>query len=270
VSGPDLEAYFERIGYAGARTPDGATLEAVMQAHLAAIPFENLDVQLGRPTAHDLPTIFAKLVASRRGGWCYEQNGLLGWALGALGFDVVRLAGGVMRAAAGDATIGNHLALLVTVGGQPWLVDAGFGGSLAAPIPLAPARHSHPPYDLVLAQLDDGYWRYEEYADGKPFSFDFRAEPGPADALARHQARLQVAADSPFVLNLVAQRRIGDRHLSLRGRVLAEMGPDGVEERLLDDAGALVATLRERFALDVPEIATCWPTIQARHEAVFG
>ena len=240
-----------------------------MRAHAAAVPFENIDVQLGRPTSRALPDIFAKLVLRRRGGWCYEQNGLLGWALEELGFAVTPLAGGVMRAFSGDAALGNHLALRIELGG-PWLVDVGFGGSLASPIRLAAGEHHHPPYDLSLSRLDDGYWRYEERMDGKPFSFDFREAPADQALLDAQHARLQTDPDSPFVLNLVAQRRLGDRHLTLRGRTLIESGPEGRRETLLPDADALVETLALRFGLAVPEIASRWPAICARHEALFG
>jgi N-hydroxyarylamine O-acetyltransferase len=265
----DLDAYLARIGYAGPVTPTLETLDGVMRAHVAAIPFENIDVQLGRPTSRALPAIFDKLVTRRRGGWCYEQNGLLGWALDRIGFAVTPLAGGVMRAAAGDGVLGNHLALLVRLE-EPFLVDAGFGGSLAAPIRLQAGAHRHAPYNLSLARLDDGYWRYEEQVDGKPFSFDFSETSADQALLDAHHVRLQAAPDSPFVLNLVAQRRVGDRHFSLRGRVLTELGPDGPKESLVDDADALVETLAARFALDVPEIAAHWPAICRRHADLFG
>lgn len=265
----DLAAYLARIGHAGPVAPDSDTLAAIMRAHAASIPFENLDVQLGRPISGDLSEIFAKLVERRRGGWCYEQNGLLGWALEAIGFEVMRVAGGVMRVASGDIVLGNHLALVVTLD-RPWLVDAGFGGSLAEPIALAPARHRHAPWDLSLAQIDDGYWRYEEWIRGRPFSFDFRADPADPALLARQQARLQTDPDSPFVLNLVAQRRAGDSHASLRGRVLTLSRADRHEEFLIEDARTLVDTLLTRFGLDVPAAATLWPAICERHEALFG
>lgn len=270
AKGLDLDAYLTRIGYAGGLSPTAETLAGVMRAHVATIPFENIDVQLGRPTSRALPDIFAKLVTRRRGGWCYEQNALLGWALGELGFAVTPLAGGVMRIASGNAALGNHLALLVDLDG-PWLVDAGFGGSLAAPVRLVAATHRHAPYNLSIARLNDGFWRYEEEVEGKPFSFDFRAVPADQALLDAQHARLQAAPDSPFVLNLVVQRRLGNRHLSLRGRVLTEMGPDGrASETLLPDADALVETLASRFGLDVPEIAARWPAICNRHIEVFA
>jgi N-hydroxyarylamine O-acetyltransferase len=265
----DLSAYLDRIGHSGPVAPTGAALAAIMRAHVASIPFENLDVQLGRPITGELEAIFAKLVERRRGGWCYEQNGLLGWALETIGFKVVRVAGGVMRASAGDSALGNHLALVVLLD-RPWLVDAGFGGSLAEPIALAPAAHRHAPYDLGLARIEDDYWRYEEWIRGRPFSFDFRFAPADPALLARQQASLQSDPESPFVLNLVAQRRTGDSHASLRGRVLTLSQGDGYEEFLVEDAETLVETLRTRFALDVPEIAARWPAICERHEALFG
>jgi N-hydroxyarylamine O-acetyltransferase len=265
----ELAAYLERIGHAGPVAPTQGTLAAIMRAHVASIPFENLDVQLGRPIDGDVAEIFAKLVDRRRGGWCYEQNGLLGWALETIGFRVTRVAGGVMRVASGDAALGNHLALVVTLD-QPWLVDAGFGGSLAEPIALAPGSHRHAPYDLSLARIEDDYWRYEEWIRGRPFSFDFRFAPADPAVLARQQASLQTDPDSPFVLNLVAQRRAGDSHASLRGRVLTLSRGDAYEEFLIEDAETLVDELRTRFDLDVPEIAARWAQICERHEALFG
>jgi N-hydroxyarylamine O-acetyltransferase len=265
----NLDSYLTRIAYTGDRTPSATTLRAIMRAHVAAIPFENIDVQLGRPISGDPSAIFAKIVENRRGGWCFEQNGLLAWALEKMGFDVTRVAGGVMRVAMGDVVLGNHLALIVTLD-QPWLVDTGFGGSLAEPIPLEAGAHRHAPYDLTLAEVGDGYWRYEERAHANPFSFDFRAEPAAPPRLAAQQARLQSDPDSPFVQNLVVQRRIGDTHLSLRGRVFTETDAEGTKETLIEDADTLVATLRDHFGLDVPEIAARWPAICERHRALFG
>ena len=82
----DLDAYLARIGYAGTPRVDLETLGAIHRAHLLAIPYENLDVQLGRPGDVSLRHAFDKLVTARRGGWCYEMNGLLGWALNEIGF----------------------------------------------------------------------------------------------------------------------------------------------------------------------------------------
>ena len=267
--GMELSAYFDRIGYSGPTTPDFATLDAVMRAHIAAVPFENLDVQLENPVTTDLPAIFAKLVGRRRGGWCYENNGLLGWALGELGFAVRRISAGVMRSVRGDAALGNHLALVVTVEGRPWLVDVGFGGTLAAPIPLAAGMHAQPPFSVGLTEAD-GYWRFEErYADGDPFSFDFLADPADEALFVRQCDALQSAPDSIFVQNLVVQQRQGDTHLTLRGRVLMERGPESESKHLIASADEFVATLADRFKLEVPGAASLWSKVCARHAELF-
>src|SRR3954451_21382564 len=98
----ELAAYLARIGYAGPVRPDLSTLRAVHRAHLQAIPYDSLDVQLGRPLTLDPAAAYDKIVRRRRGGWCYEMSGLLGWALGEIGFSVPRMAGAAMRAERGD------------------------------------------------------------------------------------------------------------------------------------------------------------------------
>lgn len=262
-----LSAYFDRIGYSGPTTPDFTTLEAVMRAHIAAIPFENLDVQLGRPLDTALEPIFDKLVTRRRGGWCYENNGLLGWALGEMGFDVTRIAAGVMRHVLGD-TVGNHLTLLVNLD-RLWLVDAGFGGTQAAPLPLEAGTHSHAPFTVGLSE-EGGWWRFaERFARNDPFSFDFHAEPADEALLAARCQLLQTNPESPFVQNLVVQRRQGKRHLTLRGRVLIERDASGEHKTLLNSADEFVTTLRERFGLDLPEAAGLWDQVCARHLVLF-
>ena len=77
----ELSAYLHRIGFDGRVRPDLATLRAIHRAHQYAIPFENLDVQLHRPVVLDVEANYDKIVHQRRGGWCYEMNGVMGWAL---------------------------------------------------------------------------------------------------------------------------------------------------------------------------------------------
>ena len=265
----DLEAYFARTGSERPATPDKAALTALIRAHLAAFPFENIDVQLGRPVSIDPDAIFDKLVTRRRGGWCFEQNGLFGRVLQALGYEVRRLSAGVMRQVQGDASMGNHLALAVTLEGRPWLVDVGFGGILRGPLPIAAGEEDHAPYRVALRMVD-GMWRFEErYADGDPFSYDFTEEPADEALFAERCGQLQTRPESPFVQNLVVQQRRGDTHTSLRGRVLVTRGPEGETRTLLQNAEALVEQLDQRFGLQVPEAAGLWDAICARHAALF-
>ena len=123
----DLESYLQRIQYSGPVRADLECLRAVHRHHVQSIPYEDLDVQLGRPLDLDPERIRRKLIVERRGGWCYEMNGLLGWALEEIGFSVTRMTGGVMRSEEGDAAFGNHLVLRIDLDGESWIADAGLG-----------------------------------------------------------------------------------------------------------------------------------------------
>ena len=109
----DIHAYLSRIGYRGTLEPSAATLHALQQAHLLAVPFENLDIHLGRPIVLDQTALFDKIVARRRGGFCYELNGLFAVLLRELGFEVTLLSAGVARASGGFGPEYDHLTLLV-------------------------------------------------------------------------------------------------------------------------------------------------------------
>jgi N-hydroxyarylamine O-acetyltransferase len=265
---PKLAAYLERIGFYGSARPDLQTLSGLQGAHVRTVPFENLDVQLRRPAGLDIDSCFDKIVRQRRGGWCFELNGLLGWALREIGFDVLRMSAGVMRERLGDVQMGNHLCLLVRLD-RPYLVDVGFGGSLSQPLPLEAAEHHDIPYHITLTDMSGGYWRFSERALGEAFSFDFCVTAADEARFAEKCAELQTSPDSPFVQNLVVQRRMGDKHLSLRGRVMTVLHETGEGKTQLGSADELVAVLRDKFHLDVPEAATLWPAICARHYALF-
>ncbi|MFT7306320.1 MAG: N-hydroxyarylamine O-acetyltransferase [Candidatus Azotimanducaceae bacterium] len=110
---PSLAAYLERIQFDGSPTTNLETLRSLQRQHLLNTPYENLDVQLGRVVSRTWNDIFDKLVRRKRGGWCYEMNGLLGWALQQLSFDVTYLSGGAARSLRGDSALGNRLVILV-------------------------------------------------------------------------------------------------------------------------------------------------------------
>lgn len=260
-----LAAYLDRIGLAGPVEPTIEGLTEAMARHIAAIPFENLDVFLGRGGARGIPAIHDKLVNRHRGGWCHEQNTLFGWALAEMGFSVTPVAA---RVNSTEDEPGGHLALLVDASGRRFLADAGFGGSQARPLELVPTAERHEPFAVALSERG-GWWRYTEDA-GSPFFYEFEPKPAEPERFDRWQDWQATSPESPFVANLVAQRRIGDAHLVLRGRVLTERGPEGEQRGELSDAAELVAVLKDRFDLEVPEIADKWPRIAARHQELFG
>ena len=266
----DLQAYLDRIGYTGPVQPDLATLKALHRAHLLAIPYENLDVQLGRRVTTDPADAYDKIVRRRRGGWCYEMNGLLGWALGEIGFPVTRMAGAANREITDDSVIGNHLVLLTEIDSEPWVADVGFGDGALDPFPLKAWEGPIAGYPFRLEPMEGGWWRFHNHPFGGAKSFDFQVQPADPALLAGRCEWLQYSPESGFVLNLVAQRYRSETILQLRGRVLREVTPQGPTQRQLDSADELVACLRDDFGLDVPEIADLWPKVMARHDQVMA
>lgn len=144
---PDLAAYLARLGLARPPLPDAAGLRRVQAAHRQAIPFENLDVMLGRPISLEREAIGAKLVQARRGGYCFEHNLLLGRMLAGLGFAGRLLLARVLLGNPPDLPPRTHCLVLVNILGADWIADAGFGASYAPPMPLV---------DGASAQTDDG------------------------------------------------------------------------------------------------------------------
>lgn len=139
----DRDLYLARIGHDGGVSVTEDTLIALHRAHAETIPFENLDIHLGRPIRNDLGSVFQKLVTQRRGGYCFEQNGLFAALLARFGFGV--------RAALARVTFGSavprirgHLVTLVNLGGAIWVADVGFGGhGLLEPLRLLPDQEQH-------------------------------------------------------------------------------------------------------------------------------
>ena len=264
-----LVAYFERIRYDGDDRPTLETLGALQRQHVLNVPFENLDVQLGRPLTTDPEAALDKIVFRGRGGWCYEQNGLFGWVLSKLGFSVTRVAAAVMRLDRGPVSSANHLSLIVGVPEQPgrsYLADVGFGGSLIDPLQLTETDDVQAPFRVGLRRLDDGHWQFWENDGGGEFSYDFLARPGDEQALSDRCVFLQNDPASGFVLNLVAQRRTPDEHKTLRGRVYTVRGTSGKKETIVPSPEALVQILGQDFGLDVPEVSDLWPRIVERHK----
>jgi N-hydroxyarylamine O-acetyltransferase len=265
----DLTAYLDRIGLTEPLPPTVATLQTVHRAHAYAIPYEALDVQQGHRLDFDLPRIFDKLVTRRRGGWCYEMNGLLGWALTELGFPVQRCTAGVYRRERGDAALGNHLTLIVTLD-HPWLCDLGLGDGLRAPILLEEGPHHDGPLTFRLERLPDGFWRFHNHATGLPTTFDFRDAPADEALFHRQNDFLQTDPESYFVLTAEAIRMGPDHCLTLLGRVLRHTTPAGTTRHLLDTPGALTAALADHFGITGVDVARIWPKILARHSQLFG
>jgi N-hydroxyarylamine O-acetyltransferase len=265
----DLKAYFDRIGFTGEARPDAATLRSLHRAHMQAIPYEGLDVQLGRPLTIDPAAAFDKIVTRRRGGWCYEMNGLFAAALDEVGFKVTRMAGAAMREFRGDFMIGNHLVLLVDLD-EPWIADVGFGDGTLEPFPLRAGPFRAEGYDFRVEALDERWWRFHNHEFGGAKSFDFVVAPADPAVLAEKCAWLQEAPESHFNLYLICQRYRGDEVLQLIGRTYNQVRPGVRQTRTIGSADEMVSVLKTDFTLDVPEAADLWPRLVERHEQVLA
>ena len=192
----DLHAYLNRIGHTGPLTADATTLAALHRAHVVmAIPFENLDVILGRGISVALPDVQRKLVEARRGGYCYEHGLLFAAVATRLGFTAQRLLARV-----GDLERPRprtHLVTLLTdPSGEAWLADPGFGSGLLTPLPLrADAEATQGAWTYRLRRLDDGRWQLQEAAAGEAW------QPLYAFEIAVHHA-VDVEDVEPLHLHL--------------------------------------------------------------------
>ncbi|OBB81930.1 arylamine N-acetyltransferase [Mycobacterium colombiense] len=257
----DLDGYFDRINYRGAAEPTLEVLQDLMTAHTGSIPFENLDPLMGVPVDDLSPEALTdKLVRRRRGGYCYEQNGLMGYVLTEIGFRVRRLAGRVVWMLAPDSPVGaqTHTVLAVTFPGSQgsFLVDVGFGGqTLTSPIRLQTGnaqQTTHEPYrlndrgdGLVLQALIRDEWQ--------PL-YVFGTQTAPQVDLRVGSWYVSTHPSSIFVTGLTVALTTDDARYNLAGRNLTIHRADGSEKIRLDDAAAVVDVLGERFGIDVAAI----------------
>ncbi|MDO9430026.1 MAG: arylamine N-acetyltransferase [Phenylobacterium sp.] len=264
----DVQAYFDRIGFTGTARVDLETLTVLHRLHLLAIPYENFDVLLGRPVSLAPEAAFEKLVTRRRGGWCYEMNGLLGGVLEEIGFSVTRMAGAVMRAERGDVSLGNHLVLRVDLD-RPYIADVGFGDGILEPAPLAFGPYQSAGYDFRVEDLGDTWLRFHNHDQGGAPYFDFRLEPAAFDQLNATCQWLATSPDSIFTQTALAFRHTPDGIVGLLGRTIRRIRPGQKTTELIESEEAFVAVLQRQFDLDIPEAAALWPPICAKHAELF-
>lgn len=259
---PLLERYLERLGLDDAPPPTLAGLRAIHAAQVTRIPYENIDVQQGVVPSLDADAIVAKVVGRGRGGWCYELNGTLAWALEALGFAVTRVAGAVNRHEGGTPD-GNHLVLLVDVPEGRFIADVGLGEGALHPLPLRVGAHRDDGRRFAVDRDAAGRWRVRLPQGAGAAQVDFSEEPIRLPDLAPVAHRLATDPASPFVRNLVLCRVEPGRVLKLVGRRLGETSAAGTTTVDIPDVAAWIACIRTRFLLPasaVPdaELARLW------------
>jgi len=254
----DLDAYLRRIGHAGPLAPDEATLAALHRAHVAAVPFENLDVILGRPISVDLDEVQAKMVTRCRGGYCYEHAILFGAVLDRVGYRVHRLL-----ARTGDPLEHprprSHAVLAVSAGGRRWLADVGFGSGLLTPLPLAatgPHRQGAWTYELVRGR--DSAWRLREHNGERWATIQtFTEEPQYLVDIEVANYNTSTNPGSPFVQRPIVVRKDETSVRRLLGRefTVEEPGRPARQSMLGDEEVADVLRRELGPALAPAEVA---------------
>ncbi|GHF23996.1 arylamine N-acetyltransferase [Streptomyces mashuensis] len=247
----DLDAYLARIGYEGPVRPDLATLRAVHRAHVAAIPFENLEVILGRPVLLDLKSLQDKMVAQRRGGYCYEQNSLLAAALERIGFSVTGL-GARVRMRADRMRPVTHMALRVEADGEAWLCDVGFGGEgLVEPLRLVDGEQAvQGAWTYALAHEGDGVHVLRTLGpEGWTDVYAFGPEQRFPVDYGQMNYYTSTHPDSPFVSRVIVQQTGPDVRRALVGPVLVVTRPDGPAEQRVVTEAELAEALRSEFGI---------------------
>ncbi len=250
----DLSAYLDRIGHRDPVQPTGATLHALHRAHVATIPFENLDVVLGRGVSVDVDSVQAKLVDRRRGGYCYEHATLFAAVLERIGFSVERLLARV-----GDDEVRprprTHMALRVRADDGDWLADVGFGNALLEPIPWGETGpHPQGGWTYRMVRGNEDTWTVQEQgAEGWRTLYRLIEEPVHASDVVMANHFTSTHPSSPFVGQAVAVRKHDDVFVRLRGRTRTLVRADGSsDERDLTDED-VAALLRDDVGLPLDD-----------------
>jgi N-hydroxyarylamine O-acetyltransferase len=253
----DLDAYLRRIAFHGPREPTLQVLGALHALHPAAIAFENLDPLLGRPVSLAIDDLQSKLVGSRRGGYCFEQNALFRAALDALGFAVTPLIARVVWMAPPGRPVGprNHMLLRVDLAEGPYIADVGFGGQLvSAPLKLEPGLEQTTAQAVLrLSSQGDGLVAETQLATGWTAMYRFTLEP--AEDSDYDLSNWYTSTHPKFFLttNLLAERLTPQMRWSLFNARLTKRYPDGRAGVMeLTSPEALGDTLERVFGLTPP------------------
>jgi len=250
----DVSTYLMRIDYGEPVRPDVQTLRGLQLAHMLHVPFENLDIGLNRPIQLREGALWNKIVIQKRGGFCYELNGLFARLLNEVGFDVTYLNARVYNRAGELGIDYDHLALLVKIPGQSgrWLADVGFGDSFNEPLSFEElgeqlqGLRSH-----RLEQTPGGYITWQRNYDGsweRQYFFDLRPRNFPADyevACLYHQT----SPESSFTRSSIISRATPDGRISLEdGRLILTKNGQR-EERPIASGEEYQALLNEHFGV---------------------
>ncbi len=253
----DLGAYFERIGFSGSSGATLKTLRDLHRLHPEHIPFENLDPLLGVSVPIDLPSLHDKLVARRRGGYCFEQNLLLHDVLETIGFRVTGLAARVQWNVPKGVTLPKtHMLLCVEIGQERWIADVGFGGQvLTAPLQLIPNQIQATPHEpFRITEDGDGYLLETRIHNDwvAIYQFDLRAQLLPDYEMSNWY--VSTHPSSRFTTSLTVARTEPGRRYALHNDRFAihDSSTGTTTQQVVNSVDEMKVLLRECFQISLP------------------
>jgi N-hydroxyarylamine O-acetyltransferase len=252
MSNVEIGAYLQLINHVGEVRPTEATLLSLHRAHLLAVPFENLDIHLGRTIVCDEAHFLHKIVNERRGGFCYELNGAFAALLRALGFPVTLLSARVPCADGSDGPEFDHLTLRVDLD-QPWLADVGFGDGFLEPLRLNTSVEQ-PQIGRIYRLTDaEGVFRLEVMTDDRwKKEYSFTLQPRQLSDFAAMCRYHQTSPDSHFTGNRICSRATAEGRVTLSNDKLIETQNGVRNERVLAGDQEWREILHERFGVTLP------------------
>jgi N-hydroxyarylamine O-acetyltransferase len=257
----DVQAYLSRISYDGPLEPSADTLRRLQLAHLLAVPFENLSIHASEPIVLDDELLFRKIVEQRRGGFCYELNGLFSTLLRTIGFDVARLSAQVANGAGSFGPAFDHMALLVTLDEQ-WLVDVGFGDSFVEPLRLTTPtkakgkRKKEKVKERISYRIDPDaeylvLWQLKGSDQNSNWTPQYRFNLNSyqySDYVARCEYH-QSSPESHFTKSRICSRLTSSGRITLSGMNFITTEGAEKHERSVRDQEEYAELLRERFGI---------------------
>lgn len=252
----DLDAYFQRIGYCGDRSPTLTTLRAIHLCHASSIPFENLNPLLRQPVLLDLQSLQQKLIYERRGGYCFEHNLLLRSVLLTLGFQVTNLAARVLwNLPAGTIPPRSHMLLQIAIDGKFYIADVGFGGlTLTAPLLLTPSIEQQTPHEIFRLISIDRMFLMQACINQKwksLYRFDLQAQELPDYEVSNWY--VSTHPKSLFVNSLIVARPDLDRRYALRNNeFITHYLNDRTERSILQTPAEMRSMLEQAFQIQLP------------------
>jgi len=251
----DVEAYLRRIQYDGPRDPTPEILRGLHRQHLFTVPFENLDIALGTPIQLDPGLLFEKIVVRKRGGYCYELNGLFHDLLKALGFNVNMLSAQVRRDNGAFGPDFDHMLLKVTLD-DPWIADVGFGDSFVDPLPMMPGASKVENGKRFGVRNENGIWElFKEDTDGHVPLYRFADVPHRLSDFTEMNRYQQTSPESGFTRRRICTRAAYGGRITLAGMQWIATQNGRREERMLQQQAELERCLREEFGIEFDQSA---------------